>query len=208
MTRLNNYKWGEIFDHFEIDPVNVGFIFKALNQNHSTEMTAIGLNDNDDIDFVLNSKQKRLSLTALYYYDINKDIPSGYNSMITNLSNLIFNKYYKDWLRIYTALFSDYNPIENYSMTEDENQKTDFSITDNQNSFGFNTTDSDGVPVSKNVSNSKGEFDDNHRRLTRSGNIGVTTSQQMIASEIELRKNNFKDIVINDINNFIAMPIY
>lgn len=44
--------------------------------------------------------------------------------------------------------------------------------------------------------------------LTRSGNIGVTTSQQMIESELELRKKQFYNIMIRDIINFLCLPIY
>lgn len=44
--------------------------------------------------------------------------------------------------------------------------------------------------------------------LTRSGNIGVTTSQQMIESELELRKKQFYNIMICDIVNFLCLPIY
>ena len=44
--------------------------------------------------------------------------------------------------------------------------------------------------------------------LTRSGNIGVTTSQQMIESELELRKKQFYNIMIRDIVNFLCLPIY
>ena len=42
----------------------------------------------------------------------------------------------------------------------------------------------------------------------RSGNIGVTTSQQMIESEIELRKNQFYDIVFHDIINYVCLHVY
>ena len=44
--------------------------------------------------------------------------------------------------------------------------------------------------------------------LTRSGNIGVTTSQEMIESELELRKKQFYNIMIRDIINFLCLPIY
>lgn len=43
---------------------------------------------------------------------------------------------------------------------------------------------------------------------TRSGNIGVTTSQQMAQSEIELRKYNYFQSVFDDIDKIIALYIY
>ncbi len=45
-------------------------------------------------------------------------------------------------------------------------------------------------------------------KLTRSGNIGVTTSQQMAESEVELRKNLFKEIVYRDVDSMLTSKIY
>lgn len=46
------------------------------------------------------------------------------------------------------------------------------------------------------------------RELTRHGNIGVTTSQQMLLSEIEVRKWNFYNSVFEDIDTILCLPIY
>ena len=43
---------------------------------------------------------------------------------------------------------------------------------------------------------------------TTSGNIGVTTSQQMLQSELDVRKNLLYDIIINDIAEFLTISIY
>ena len=48
----------------------------------------------------------------------------------------------------------------------------------------------------------------NDRVLTRSGNIGVTTSQQMLQSEIELRKWLYYQSVFNDIDTILTLSIY
>ncbi len=45
-------------------------------------------------------------------------------------------------------------------------------------------------------------------KLTRSGNIGVTTNQQMITQEIELRENLFKEIVYRDVDSMLTSKIY
>lgn len=56
----------------------------------------------------------------------------------------------------------------------------------------------------KNNNNTKRTFTDN-----TSGNIGVTTSQQMLESEVELReKYNIINIMINDMKNSLTIPIY
>lgn len=44
--------------------------------------------------------------------------------------------------------------------------------------------------------------------LTRSGNIGVTTTQQMMEQELEVRKNLFFETVFSDIDHILTIPIY
>ena len=46
------------------------------------------------------------------------------------------------------------------------------------------------------------------RDLTRSGNIGVTTSQQMLESELQLRAYRFFEEVYKDVDRITALPIY
>lgn len=48
----------------------------------------------------------------------------------------------------------------------------------------------------------------NTRELSRHGNLGVTTSQQMIESEIALRRHNFFEIVFDDIDRYLTIGIY
>lgn len=50
--------------------------------------------------------------------------------------------------------------------------------------------------------------DTTNRGLKRSGNIGVTTSQQMLESEIELRKKHFFDAVFDDLDKVLTSPIW
>ena len=52
------------------------------------------------------------------------------------------------------------------------------------------------------------ETDSESHSLRRHGNIGVTTSQQMIESELVLRKKNFFDIVFSDIDRLLTLSIY
>lgn len=50
--------------------------------------------------------------------------------------------------------------------------------------------------------------DDTRHNLTRSGNIGVTTTQQMAESELEYRKHLFFEMVFSDIDHLLTLPIY
>lgn len=99
--------------------------------------------------------------------------------------------------------------------------------SENVNRFGFDDNGSNGSPYEKRTSNSTGSKDDNYsnvgttnsgtdtldnsgtEELERTGNIGVTTSQQMLESEIRLRiMNNLIPIIYKDIDSVLISPIY
>lgn len=60
----------------------------------------------------------------------------------------------------------------------------------------------------RNLAGTNSETGENERELTRSGNIGVTTSQQMIVSEIELWKWQFFNQVFEDIDRILTLSVY
>lgn len=166
-----------------------------------------------------------------------------------------FAVYNKSWQRLYTALTSEYNPINNYNMHESGtdtrgNNGTQSTTTTHEHSdtetpdltrtsngtndssgglYGFNSvnsvpsdattgkstsTDKQSGTVSRtgNESTSNTRTDNltetTEHTFTREGNIGVTTSQQMIESEIELRKKQFYNIVFRDIINYVCLHVY
>lgn len=199
-------------------------------------------------------------------------------------SRVIHAKYFTNWLRLAQAFYSDYNPIENYSMeeertpnlttTEVENEQSskDNSLVNtgttkntgtikndsssqstannsentsnthlvspfNSPSEYVNNDKNDIVVSSDNTINNTGsttQTDDTTKmdnytttgtesnnvdtnrtikatgteKLTRSGNIGVTTSQQMIESEISLRKLDIINMIYEDIDKVITIPYY
>ena len=53
-----------------------------------------------------------------------------------------------------------------------------------------NTTDTTAVDTTETISGTTNGTDNTEHTLTRSGNIGVTTSQQMLSAEIALRLKN------------------
>lgn len=69
-------------------------------------------------------------------------------------------------------------------------------------------TDTQNLTETRNLTNG-GTSDENViRNLERSGNIGVTTTQQMLNSEIELWQWNFYKSVVDDIDSILCMVIY
>ena len=187
------------------------------------------------MDYELERRERFISKPMELYYNYLKDSGQSESDTIsyieTKFANVIYNELFLNWKRIFTALFSDYNPIENYRMIENEEtdgdtkRETDLSVsgsnsesTSNERKFnGFNT-DSPKVVESSNGSSSGSNSQStlgseeknvdtihNERELTRSGNIGVTTSQQMIESEINLRKHKIMNIIFNDIDKLLFL---
>ena len=133
------------------------------------------------------------------------------------IAQAIYTIYIKNWNALYKTLSLEYNPIENYSMTETVND------TSNNQLWGFNSTDS--VNSDKQTGDTtrdvESTIDNTHkntdretkditsdRTLKRSGNIGVTTSQQMIESERQLWLWNFFESVFSDIDKILVLKIY
>lgn len=162
--------------------------------------------------------------------------PYNEKTVCENLAPLVIQKYTDKWNKLYSAIISsDYDPLENYNMEETEtpditrtrDSKTRTKLTTSSSGdtssgvHGFNS----GVPVPTDESEASSEVtvegsdvdngtyeestESGTKELTRHGNIGVTTSQQMLESEIKLReKNNFYDIVLLDVSKMLCLEIY
>lgn len=179
---------------------------------------------------------------------------------------LIAKLYGVKWEKLYKLTALEYNPIENYSMTEEETpnltttRTPNITRTDtgtvknggtvandvdlnvygagdsNGNVYGFNSNSPVGATQTDAATHQRtvGKADSNrstedrtqtndlkhtetgtekteqtgNRTLKRSGNIGVTTSQQMAESEIALWQWNFYSQVFEDLDKLLTVPIY
>ena len=97
--------------------------------------------------------------------------------------------------------------------TDKDGNVTESNSGESVESKEINNTESEersGNNSSSSSSETVGELKDNKRdeELRRSGNIGVTTSQQMIQSEIELRKHNLEDIIFNNMDEVLFLDYY
>lgn len=174
--------------------------------------------------FIEHSNQKYISPMFERFIKIKEEHSYNDTWLFEQLSKIIALKYGISWTKTYNALLTDYKPLENYSMTEHrEHDNTVKNNTDmktivhgDNGIFGFNsggtssnpTNDNDGTTTvtgdgDKNTQNDKGNED-----TTRSGNIGVTTSQQMLDSEIKLRQFNFINQMFVDIDKILCLSMY
>lgn len=122
-----------------------------------------------------------------------------------------------------TALSLEYNPIENYDRME-EWTTTDDGHVEGENHSGGNTNTSSNVSAfnsdamrpdtssyahTDSDANSKTDTNNTNIRTGRAhGNVGVTTSQQMIQSELDLAKwNIYEELTYLFLGEFV-IPLY
>lgn len=204
----------------------------------------------DVIYFGNHSGQKETSPLLDILIESNAGSEALTPEQIDNLANYLYTMYGVTWDKLYTVLSAEYDPIENYSMVEEEtpditrtetpnitrdkttSAQSDFTVTTDSDTmsdvYGFNSNSP--VPQAEGNGNSsvttKGDADKNvttesesetgtrtetetgTRTLTRSGNIGVTTSQQMLESEIKLWEWNFYETVFKNVDTVLTVPKY
>lgn len=104
------------------------------------------------------------------------------------------------WNRLEATLHYEYDPISNYDRKEewtDEGNGSSESLT-----AGYNSAGAD-VPEAKSSANSK------VRRTGRSyGNIGVTTTQQMIEQERRISEFDMDHVIIQEFKKIFCLLIY
>lgn len=123
------------------------------------------------------------------------------------------------WEKLYATLNFDYNPIWNKDGTIRETEDTTGSLnhegeasgTDEREVSGYNATGY--VPAEKNSSDTSNTYEDNsagHRSYTRieQGNIGVTTTQQMIKEEREISDFSIYDYISDDFMQRFTVMIW
>lgn len=128
------------------------------------------------------------------------------------------DKWHESLRQTWNALNAEYNPIENYvrqehwtdspdiTRTESGNNESSITGSENSNAYGdvsaYNASDYQAQDRtrsdSSNASNGKNIYNSNNRETGTTthdgmihGNIGVTTNQRMIESELQLRKQSF-----------------
>lgn len=143
---------------------------------------------------------------------------------------VLYSEFADSWKKVFQALALDYKPLENYNMKENFN---DYTIKDNNtvkhNGVDTNTnyttsfddttfrndtqTENDIADVITEYSNTK--TDENNiasneihkMKNEKFGNLGVTTSQQMLQSEIDIRIKNYVKMFVKAFINEIAFYV-
>lgn len=137
------------------------------------------------------------------------------NIDIQPIAEYFYQTYSMKWNKLYEALQIEYEPLENYSMTEHEEHEYDItdkltgSTETTDQIYAYDSEDPSNQAKSKTEPDTENKRDDDgERELTRSGNIGVMTSQQMLESEFEFRKKLLLNIIRDDIVNELTIEIF
>lgn len=231
---METLKLNDVFKNWVSDG-----IFKYLNALNVPWKNDISVNELNVIYHGARSGNKSIG-SIIDNFIVNNELTEENKNTIA-LS--LFAIYNKNWVALWNTLNLEYNPIENYSMTESENIGFNKKVTSTQDLsettdisnnivantqdlgklYGFNSTD--GVNSNKQLgdtttdttqtgtnttkeNSTNNEDNTTERTLKRSGNIGVTTSQQMIESERNLWMWNFFENVFSDIDKILVLSIY
>lgn len=124
------------------------------------------------------------------------------------------------WTRALDAMKASYNPIHNYDRTETHSENEsgssghngELSSTSTETTAAFNS--SNYSPKSKVENGQESESSATYGRtaahtITAKGNIGVTTSQQMVRDEIELSPDlDIYRIITQDFKKEFCVMVY
>ena len=120
------------------------------------------------------------------------------------------------WERILNAINQEYNPIENYNRTENVNQTDTGSSsanggsTDTHKVTGYNSGSFVDQYQDTGTANSSGSSSLNTQRISNiKGNIGVTTSQQMLNQELDVSKRlDIYKYISDSFKNRFCLMVY
>ena len=180
-----------------------------------------------DSEYLYNVSGNRfISPLMIYYLDDNEVIT---DQKAEQLAQIIYALNGKRWARLWETMELEYNPIENYNMHEILSDDDTTVIHGKTTTRTPNTTETDTTEMqgfdsatykptdrytsvntgTETYADSGNDVTQHGHDLVRTGNIGVTTSQQMIESERNLWYwEFFHDVVFPDINKYLVLSIY
>lgn len=193
-----------------------------------------------DFEYMLNQSGDKLISPAVLKSLEDGELPAA---AFNKLCDLAFMMYGKRWARLWEILTAEFNPLNNYDMSEtkyiDHGHVETDSGTDTTNRTGTDTITHTGDTENEISAFNSSSYQDSAKdtqnttdldtrnmtdalihghvltnsgrdteTLTRSGNIGVTTSQQMAQSSLDLWKWNFFYDIFRDVDSIFTITTY
>lgn len=175
------------YTNFPTSNLGTGFPTSNMVMNHQSIFLPIKFH----LDWISDTEMRELMLN--YYLTQDMAYPDEALMVIKlqNKANLIAEY----WNKLYKLKTIEYKPLENYDRYEDIEDNGTTSGTSNSNSESNAYEFPMEAPLKKQTAASDGKGTANSSATAQStrkahihGNIGVTTSQQMLESEINLQK--------------------
>lgn len=171
--------------------------FKYCHDNHLLSFLGDDYEAIDNSYYYGHSCYKDLSVMMETLLDLDE------STAFSKAFQSILAKYKKKWEKVYSALFGEYDPLNDYDIHEKENVGSKVTTTGDSSAYGFNSSTSS--PLSDTSTTTEGEKTDNERELSRSGKMGGHTSQELIDSELSLRdKWNFYEMIYKDMDSTLC----
>lgn len=198
------------------------FLYTTQTYPEISDSTANFLTDYAAMEDSINAimVRKRASQVSDFEADNDEDLLTEWVSIIEGITNL----YLDSWARLYYALSLSYNPIWNVdgtTVTERDAIENSTEYGEQELTVGTKTDTTTDYSVSYDSSteketgkstftpgeqtNTSGEHTDTFNlgaqkeTVTRSGNQGVTMTQQMLESEWKFRQKCFFEEIINHV---------
>lgn len=115
------------------------------------------------------------------------------------------------WTRLYNALSAEYNPIENYDRNEEWTDTSNNTSTSSGSVLnkvnGYNAPTLTDSAKAETTDTTNGNGSNTHTGRVH-GNIGVTTNQQMIQAELDLRKTDIYEIITREFIEKFCILVY
>ena len=113
------------------------------------------------------------------------------------------------WERMATALFEDYNPLHNFDRYEDSTDDESTNSSGSANSVNTVNGYNGDAEHDRQKTDGKSETKrDNKHNAHLYGNIGVTTSAQMLEGELEIRKQDLISIIVREFKENFCIMVY
>lgn len=186
------------------------------------------------MEYYLERHERPLKVLYWHYLEngaVDFEDSTSIVAFMTHIAKVAYNRFGHNWEAIYEAYFlTQYKPLENYDMEQKRTPDLDYETKTNRDQKTH--VDTSGktkvVPFNASTSTLTGESEGDSETtesklyneiiahtdetgtdtLTRHGNIGVTTSQQMLQSELDLRKLDFQKIIFRDIDKILLRNYY
>lgn len=153
------------------------------------------------------------------------DVYNWTDDSLQALMKIFWTHYGDNIERIRTVLTAQYAPLDNYNMTETRTPnltettqtKSNVQTKGSNKVYGFNSStavpatesQADTVTQGADSANQSTRTNTGTEKLERSGNIGVTTSQQMLLSELDLRaQHEFEEYLFTFLDQIMTCGAY